>query len=56
MISFISRVQATGAWILKMDEFHVFLAKYLGSMVLWTNDFWVVEICVFPTMNNHSLT
>ena len=30
-ISFIHRVQATGPWILEMDKFHVFLAKYLGS-------------------------
>ena len=30
-ISFICRVQATGPWILEMDKFCVFLAKYLGS-------------------------
>ena len=30
-ISFIRRVQATCPWILEMDEFHVFLAKYLDS-------------------------
>ena len=30
-ISFICGVQATGPWILEMDEFHIFLAKYLDS-------------------------
>ena len=30
-ISFACGVQATGPWILEMDEFHVFLAKYLDS-------------------------
>ena len=30
-ISFIRRVQATGLWILELDKFHVFLAKYLNS-------------------------
>ena len=30
-ISFIHGVQATDPWILEMDEFHIFLAKYLDS-------------------------
>ena len=27
----VPEVHVTGPWILKRDEFHVFLAKYLGS-------------------------
>ena len=30
-ISFVCKTQVTGPWILEMDEFHIYLAKYLGS-------------------------
>ena len=43
-----------GSW--KWMIFMCFWQNVWVQLVLWSNDFWVVEICVIPTMDDHLLT